>query len=494
MRALCLRLLTLALAGAAMPAGAEQPATAPAYNDPGAREGFFDPRRPLAAEARMTIADGFTLAVAGDLIITRPLSQAAKPKGFDALIGVIGGSDAAFGNLETPLLDIRYFKGAPFPFEGDWANLGEPAVAADLKAMGFDLVGRANNHVLDWGVEGMRETSGLLDAQGLAFAGVGEDAALARAPRYLETPKGRVALVSFATTFRPTSEAMPPRGQAPGRPGLSALHLTRTVHVTAAAMDALARADCALNKLNCEGAPDALTFEGVSYRRDTRAYDDYAIDPEDRAEIGRAIREARQHADLVIVAIHAHQCARNCGDTSAPQVPAEILKTIAHDAIDAGGDVFAASGIHNLGPIEIYRERPIFYGLGNFFWSDIIEPVPHELFQINRTMMEQGYAHPERATDYDLTAPLNATSFNNDFTFQSVLAQLRFAGGRLAEIRLNPVWLGYGETLRTSGTPRLESDPARAKAIFDAIAERTRAYGLPPLRMRIEKGIAIVTP
>jgi poly-gamma-glutamate synthesis protein (capsule biosynthesis protein) len=461
--------------------------------DPAIRDRtLLDLRRPLAVENRTSTADGFTIAVAGDLIIARPLLHARVPQGFQSLVDVLRASDVSFGNLETSLIDIRHFKGGPYPWAGDWANIGLPAVAPDLKAMGFDMVGRANNHVEDWGLDGMRETDIRLDAAGIVHAGTGETAAIARAPQYFESGKGRVALVSFATTFRPTSEAMPPQGEAPGRPGLSAVHLTLREHVTAKAMAHLAAADCAMHQRNCSGTPATLTLDGVSYVRDRNNFNDYTPDSEDLAALARAIREARQHADFVIVAVHAHECAWDCDAADSPQLPAAVLKALARGAIDSGADVFAVTGIHNLGPIEIYRGRPIFYGLANFFWSDIQEPVPYELFQMYRPLLEQAYKHPERATDYDLTAPLNAQSFAHDFTFQSVLAQMTFAHGRLATLKLYPVWLGYGENLRTSGTPRLETDPARAKTIFDAIAKRTAAYGLPALDFHVEGGIAVL--
>jgi poly-gamma-glutamate synthesis protein (capsule biosynthesis protein) len=464
-------------------------------SDPGIRDQTkLDPRRPLDAENRMTVTDGFTVALTGDLIIARPLLKARVPPGFDSLVAVLRSSDVAFGNLETSLIDIRHFKGSPYPWAGDWANIGLPSVALDLKAMGFDMVGRANNHVEDWGLEGMRETDARLDAAGIVHAGTGETAALARAPRYFESKKGRVALVSFATTFRPTSEAMPPHGQAPGRPGLSAVHLTLHEHVTADVMTHLAAADCAMYRRACSGAPDALTLDDVSYVRDSRDFNDYEPDPEDLAALVRAIREARQHADFVIVAVHAHECDWDCDAPDVARLPAAVLKLLAHGAIDTGADLFVTTGIHNLGPIEIYHGRPIFYGLANFFWSDIQEPVPHELFQLYRPLLAQTYAHPERATDYDLTAPLNAESFAHDFTFQSVLAQAIFAHGRLSALKLHPVWLGYGENLRTSGTPRLETDPARAQAIFENIAARTKAYGLPPLDFHVEGGVAVLRP
>jgi len=463
--------------------------------DPGVRQSAqLDPRRPLQNESRLSVVEPFTLALVGDMIIARPLSQAAPVAGFERLLSVIRNSDAAFGNMETTLIDARHFSGAPYPFDGDWANVSLPSVAADLKSMGFDLVGRANNHAMDWGLEGMRETGRHLDEAGIIHAGSGDNAALARAPAYYESARGRVALVSFATTFRPTSEAMPPHGEAPGRPGLSALHLTMRVHVREAAMKSLAAADCALNNRSCGTLPESLSLGGTRYVLDTRDFNEYAPDTEDLAQIGRAIREARQHADLVIVAVHSHECSWDCELHPGPSIPGEFLKEIAHGAIEAGADVFATTGIHNLGPIEIWHGRPIFYGLSNFFWSDIQEPVPHELFQLNRSMLGKTYEHPERASDYDLTAPLNAASFATEYTFQSILAQVTFAHGAVDHVTLYPVWLGYGENLRTSGTPRLEARPEQVRAIFGQIQERTAAYGLPALDLSVQGGIATLRP
>ena len=53
--------------------------------------------------------------------------------------------------------------------------------------MGFSIVSRANNHALDWGIEGLHETSRWLDEAGIVHAGAGETRGLARAPQYFES-------------------------------------------------------------------------------------------------------------------------------------------------------------------------------------------------------------------------------------------------------------------------------------------------------------------
>ncbi len=49
--------------------------------------------------------------------------------------------------------------------------------------------------------------------------------------------------------------------------------------------------------------------------------------------------------------------------------PLECVSQFAHEAIDAGADLVVGHGSHTVLGIEIYRGRPIFYGLGNFFFQ-----------------------------------------------------------------------------------------------------------------------------
>jgi poly-gamma-glutamate capsule biosynthesis protein CapA/YwtB (metallophosphatase superfamily) len=482
----------------AAPLGA-QPAQDPA--DPVIKNAErFDAKRPIARELELEVPQGFTVAAVGDLIISRPLSQyAPRMPAFKAVLDLLKGADALYGNLETTIFDARNFTGAPYSWDGDWTNSSLPGVAADLKSMGFGIVSRANNHSLDWGLEGMRATGRYLDQAGIVYAGVGEDRGHARAPQFLETARGRVALISIASTFRPTTDALPPEGAAPGRPGLSALHLTRTVVLPEAAMQSLAKTDCTLYARHCKESPDTLELFDVKYRRGKSFAYDYAMDAEDVAEILKNIRSARENADIVIVSIHSHECTLGCDDDNQPRGAGNFLKQLAHDAIDSGADLFVTTGNHNLGAIELYRSplrgvRPVFYGLGNFFWSDVQDPLPHDLFQGNRRLLGEAWANPSKATDYDLAAILNRQSFAHDFTFRSVVALSSFDGSQLGELRLYPVEDGYGERLTVSGIPRLVGDPAVAAAILKQITDATREFGLPPLEFSMAGNVAILRP
>ena len=487
--------LTLVTAGA----GAQQHARTP--GDPGVRDtGAFDARRPVEQELRTNVPDGFTFGAAGDLIISRPLSQyAASIPEFRGVLDVIKSMNVMYGNMETAIFDVRTFTGSPFSWDGDWTNAAVPGVARDLRAMGFSIVSRANNHALDWGIEGMRETSRWLDDAGIVHAGVGENRGLARAPRYLETPSGRIALVSLASTFRPTTDALPAQGATPGRAGLSALHLTMTIALPDAAMKSVASLSCTLYGKNCRAEPETLSLFDKKFRRAASFEYEYAMDPEDLQEIYQSIRAARQNADFVIVSIHSHECATGCDDDDAPRGAARFLKELSHGAIDAGADVFVATGNHNLGPMEIYKSpargyRPIFYGLGNFFWSDVQELLSHDLFQNNRPLLERAWFEPGKATEYDLTAPLNKLSFAHAFTFESVIAECRFEHNQLAEVVLHPIQEGYGSRLLTSGIPRLVPAGPGAAAIIQQMVQQTARLGLPKLNVTFVNEAAVVRP
>jgi hypothetical protein len=192
----------LALALASAVSIAEESRFGPA--DPVVKDSAqLDPKRPIEMELEASVPDGFSAVAVGDLIISRPLSQhAQRLPAFSAVLDILRGANVAFGNLETTIFDPRRFEGAPYSWDGDWTNASVPAVAGDLKVMGFDIVGRANNHSQDWGLEGMRETARWLDEAGIPHAGAGDPHRVARAPAYFESPQGRVVCVDVPADER----------------------------------------------------------------------------------------------------------------------------------------------------------------------------------------------------------------------------------------------------------------------------------------------------
>jgi poly-gamma-glutamate capsule biosynthesis protein CapA/YwtB (metallophosphatase superfamily) len=414
-----------------------------------------------------SVGNGFTLASVGDLVLAAPHSTTEDP-GFQNTVQILRGADIAFGNLEENLIDIPHFKGSPQAEQGGWWLIGVPEVAKDLRKMGFSMVSRANNHATDWGVEGMRETDQLLDEAGVVHAGTGELRASARAARFLSTPKGRVGLISLASSFTPMSTSMQPLGEAPGRPGLNALRTRRSVIVTHEMLENLRKIRDAQPEGSLPDAavtkPNEVDLFGVHYREGDKPGFSYEMNPVDRREILQSIRRGKENSDFVIVTVHAHEP----GNWS--EEPADFLPALAHVAIDAGADEFIAHGPHRLRGIEIYKGKPIFYSLGNFFLQPAMQtPTAQDMYeQMNRNSSE--------VTDYELAAELAShLFFNNNIWFESVIAVSRFENGRLSEIRLYPIDLRRLLRAPDGGIPQL-APPTEAHAILERLQHLSAPY------------------
>jgi hypothetical protein len=271
---------------------------------------------------------------------------------------------------------------------------------------------------------------------------------------------------------------------------LNALRLQRFTVVPPEIMQELAGLDRAIARargqdVKAAGVPPAeLSLFETRFRLGATFAYHYELNPLDLAEILKSIRLGKQHADFAIATIHAHEA--NFDEDS----PAAFLRELAHAAIDSGADAFVVHGIHHLGPIEVYAGKPIFYGLANFFWSDAQEPLDPILHETSAARIEQAFADPAAVTDADLTALLNATDFNNERTFQSIIAVSRFEKGRVVEIQLHPIDLGYGRRIPDSGVPRLASPDAGA-AILERLAGISTPYGT---RISIERRLGVIRP
>lgn len=424
-----------------------------------------------AGSIETNVANGFTMVAVGDLILSRPLTRYEHP-GFGDIVKILCDADVTFGNMETLIFDIRSFKGSPQAEYGGAYHISLPELGPDLKAMGFNLVSRANNHTLDWGLEGMRETSRVLDEAGVVHAGVGENLAQAGAARFLETKRGRVALVSFATTFTPMSRAGDPAGEAPGRPGLNPLRLTESIVIPEQSLeslkrvrDALPRTDLKLNRSN----PDKVSFSGLNFISGDQAGYSYEPNPQDVATILLNVRRAKQFSDFALVTNHGHEPGNWSED------PADYEQSFARRLIDAGADAYVVHGPHRLRGIEIYKGRPILYSLGNFFYDDLRTPIGADQFAaIGRD--------PRIDTDADVTASEEANGdsiwegFQDPVYYESVIAVTRFENNTLAELRLYPVELGYSKRFANRGIPWVVTGP-QAKAILERLQKLSEPFG-----------------
>jgi len=426
--------------------------------------------RSNAGDAAPTDDQSFTLALAGDSLITRKLSV-VQNSSFNRVADLIRGADAAFTNLEMLLHDFE-----PYPMNesgGTWMR-GDPVVAKELAWLGFDMVSRANNHAGDYGVEGMRLTTKYVSEAGLVQAGVGENLDEAREARFLETPKGRVGLVSVSSTFPDHARAGKARAGIRGRPGLNPLRFTTTYQLPADRLQALREIgrELRLDATAQNGSPgsppsDSLRFlNGRFVAADRPAIHTEPL-AEDIEEIASVVRNSSRMADRTIVTIHAHE-----GSPGDRARPAEFLVTFAHAMIDAGADIVAGHGPHIVRGVEIYKGKPILYSLGDFvFENDLVNRLPADAYQQEKLGPLAGVADFDDArSDHD------RRSYPADREmWESFVALAEWHGKTLTGLTLHPLTLGFGKSRTERGRPMMADGPLASK-ILDDVVQRSKPY------------------
>gem|GEM_PF-176363 len=434
--------------------------------------------RLVSQPAPPVVPDGFTFAAGGDLLGPYHTLQGVRDSAFAAGVApLFQRADLGFANQEGSIFDLETFAGSPAAENGGGTPLAPSAVARDLRAIGITIVSKANNHATDWGTDGLVATQQSLAAAGIAFAGSGMSDAQARAPGYVETARGRAALVSTASTFTGMSVAGPPgtrRGQPTRpRPGISALHVEEIQLRPADQVVALRRivyGDSAV-----PGAGAQVDVGDQVFRVAARRGATWEMNAADARAIVASVREARNNARFVLFAIHAHETAGPVEDPGAGRLvdrsdeaqsandpdPADFEPALFHAVIDAGADAVVRTGPHLLNGIEIYKGKPIFYSLGSLFFD----------FQGKRTY----------------TVPTGQTLSFPDEWFETVVPVTTYRGGHVSEIRLYPLVLESSDT-PTGGAPHPAS-PDRARHILERLEALSAAFGT---RISIEHGIGVI--
>ena len=95
----------------------------------------------------------------------------------------------------------------------------DPRYLEDLKWMGIQIMSTASNHVYDFGENGVLTNLKYMDQFGMPHAGTGANMGEASKPTYLDTAKGRVAMVSATSSGPIAGRAGEARRDIKGRPG-----------------------------------------------------------------------------------------------------------------------------------------------------------------------------------------------------------------------------------------------------------------------------------
>lgn len=412
-----------------------------------------------------------SFAAAGDAFITRRIPKGGYP-GFAGLQKLISAHDAAFVNLE---MTFHNSEGAPAAVSGGTWAMADPRCLDDVCSYGFNLFTTANNHAGDYGEGGVMATIRHLRERDMTFSGTGANLAEASRPCYLDTPNGRVALVSVSASFSDASRAGGQSVEMRGRPGLSPLRHSRIHHVTKEHFDMvqeLASATCVNAaqdySIQCGYAsprPEGTAaFGQYLFRLDTRDWVETVPHPGDMARVEAEIREAKRQADAVLVSVHSHRT-----DYDRFETPAAFVETFARRCIDAGASAVLGHGPHELQGVEVYHGGLILYSLGNFiFQTETVSLQPYD-----------AYDNKDLPLDLRVGEYMDRRSKNGTVGYQvkesiwrSVVASWTLEDGKLRQVRFHPIGLGMTGPRTRRGTPV----PGEEEALT-ALAELSRPYG-----------------
>jgi len=219
----------------------------------------------------------------------------------------------ALAELERrqPAVRIINLETAVTTSDSAWRGKGihyrmHPANVPCLSAARIDCCGLANNHVMDWGIEGLEETLTVLHAAGIKTPGAGRNWTEASAPAVFELPSGsRVLVFAFGSG---TAGVFPAWLATENRPGVNVL-------------------------------------------------DDFSS--RSLQDVRRRIASVKRSSDVVVVSLH-------WGDNWGYDVPRDQME-FAHGLIDvAGADIVHGHSSHHPKAIEVYRDKLILYGCGDF--------------------------------------------------------------------------------------------------------------------------------
>jgi poly-gamma-glutamate capsule biosynthesis protein CapA/YwtB (metallophosphatase superfamily) len=421
------------------------------------------------------------VAATGDAILTRRLS-AGTDAAFLAVVERLRAADVSYTNLEMVFPGRDRSPGATY----HGTHLGvEPRLLDEFQWFGFDVYGMANNHATDYGTDGLAASMDHLKDRGMPFAGVGRTLREARLPVYVDTPQGRVALISAGSSNARLSVAADPGYGDNGRTGMAPVRLQKTHYIRedrfedmrSILQEAGVNVDAAgttapgiffpYPDMNVWDGPPAGGFavEGVHFAPAESSRIGTSALSRDIDALQEVVSEASRQADLVFVALHCHEGVDGRWNT---ETPADFLQPLSRGLVDAGAHAVFGTGPHMLRGMELYRGRPICYSLGNFIFTlETIDSFPVEVYE------QQGMPLDSTAADlYD-----RVTGYKDEPRFwQTVLAEFVFDEGVLVDSELRPVTMRSDLPRSRRGRPEL-AEAATGEAILNRLDGLSAPFG-----------------
>lgn len=248
-------------------------------------------------------SSNLTMMFTGDVMLSRGVNSALESNVnvFNDLTPLFKSSDMVVVNLEGP------FTRATNPTKSSYFFKVKPEHAKLLTENNIKVAFLANNHIMDYGEEGLDECIATLKKNNISYAGAGSSLEEAIRPTYVEKNGSTIAFINFMdrnSFLEYSSEEMPFATQ------------------------------------NRSG---------------------YA--PAEVELIKKSIGEAKNQSDFVVVSFHYGNEM-----TSSPN---QMQYLLSRESIDAGADLVIGHHPHVIQKIENYKGKLIFYSLGNCIFDAV---------------------------------------------------------------------------------------------------------------------------
>lgn len=269
---------------------------------------YYFPLTPLSLDTdgstRLPKKEGAVrILFVGDIMLADTSESVIKKRGYKYIFAAVRNLITA-ADLAVGNLEGPISKTGKKTTNRRWSYKVPPKAANALSDAGFDLMNLANNHIIDCGEVGISETISFLKQAGVEPMGAGMNKAEAHRAVIREVRGVKIAFLSYVPTH-----------------------------------------------MMVEGKKVFLRNLAWTRTRGGAAWGDIKL-------IRRDIRRIRKSADIIVVSFHM-------GDRYQRH-PEKFERKLCQAVIDAGADAVIGHGTHIMGPIELYKGKPIVYSVGNF--------------------------------------------------------------------------------------------------------------------------------
>ncbi|KAH8812455.1 hypothetical protein F5884DRAFT_843703 [Xylogone sp. PMI_703] len=498
--------------------------------------------RDKEVELSMRIKESFKVVAVGDLIQMIPISRRNDPN-IQALVELTRSGDVTLANAENTIVDHVTYRGpishmeAPASIADDWASMGIDMVSkannhtfdngdpgllqnlAELKRVGIDTVG-ADYNLTEARMARFRATpKGTIGFVG-AYAKTEDYSQLYGLPKgnpIIVTQKQLEQLRAMRDSLVARSHEVPNPIDKPEDSEDAVLVFGRIFQLASGAaelpevasikkrlehhLNSKGTITTEVNRLRLkvshgvtteqmtqlreiahdEGSGDTLSAWGVNFKvAPVPGEYTFEMDPQDFRDILREVRTAKQFSDFAAVTTHWHQNRFSFQKYSFDHYPPQFQIDFAHEIIDNGADFFFAHGVHTLKGVEIYKGKPIFYGISNYIFHEQIfrswrDDAERPSAPLEGALLGEGEENESRWAW--LSRPEN---------LKALLVSCVYENAVLSEVLLYPADLGLVDRPSSEfGTPK-KPTPEIAQQILEEVQEYSKPFRT---KITIENGV-----